>query len=104
MSFSAVVRCVCYHETDEGALRYTRKKLLHDLDAKPLASGGNFGAKARLDFDGVAWYPNPLCGDSCMLEPTWNNSIGGVVVGSAGSDARLAFILQNEVRMGMLIG
>lgn len=59
--------------------------------------GGDFGATSRLDFDGVEWYADPLCGASCTTDPSWENALGGEVVGAAGSDAFLCFSLLNEV-------
>lgn len=60
--------------------------------------GGDFGATSRLDFDGVEWYVDPLCGPSCTVDPSWENAVGGEVVGGAGSDASLCFALLNEVQ------
>lgn len=60
--------------------------------------GGDFGAKEALDFDGERWYANPLCGDSCKLEPWWENVEGGEVLAAENSDTLLGFVLLNEVR------
>ncbi|CAN0514445.1 unnamed protein product, partial [Ectocarpus sp. 12 AP-2014] len=58
--------------------------------------GGDFGARAPLDFDGEQWYENPVCGDGCTEEPSWENRDGGEILGVEGSNTVLRFVLQNE--------
>eukprot|EP00752_Nemacystus_decipiens_P010621 g9459.t1 len=58
--------------------------------------GGDFGVKEALDFDGERWYANPLCGESCKMEPWWENVEGGEVVAAANSRTVLGFSLINE--------
>ncbi|CAM9742517.1 unnamed protein product, partial [Scytosiphon promiscuus] len=58
--------------------------------------GGDFGARAKVDFDGQGWYPNPLCGGKCMVEPAWENRESGVVIGTEGCDSLFGFVLHNE--------
>lgn len=60
-------------------------------------TGGDFGARAPLDFDGEVWYANPLCGSSCGVEPWWENAEGSEIVGVGTSDVLLGFVLRNEV-------
>lgn len=75
--------------------------LLDNVDSSYV--GGDFGASKALDFDGERWYANPLCGESCMVEPWWENREGGEVVGTESSDALLGFVLYNEVK-GCCVG
>ncbi|CAM9983877.1 unnamed protein product, partial [Ectocarpus fasciculatus] len=58
--------------------------------------GGDFGARAPLDFDGEKWYDNPVCGDGCTAEPSWENRDGGEILGVGGSNVVLGFVLHNE--------
>ncbi|CBJ49166.1 hypothetical protein Esi_0207_0025 [Ectocarpus siliculosus] len=58
--------------------------------------GGDFGARAPLDFDGEQWYENPLCGDGCTVEPSCENRDGGEILGVEGSNVVLGFVLHNE--------
>ncbi|CAN0521149.1 unnamed protein product, partial [Ectocarpus sp. 12 AP-2014] len=58
--------------------------------------GGDFGARAPLDFDGEQWYENPVCGDGCTEGPSWENRDGGEILGVEGSNVVLGFVLHNE--------